>query len=209
MQSVYEAAGGSEGLLHLAEAWHSRVMADEIVSHAFSHGFHPQHDERLAAYGAEALGGPTTYSDNYGDETAVVRIHTGNGPPEEMDSRAIACFDQALQDVGPATHEQLRQVLHDYVAWATTTTMSRRIRRRRPRRPEHSAMVMGRAAGLTVLPLPSWRCAAGRALRIVWSCSPVNPHFAAIVGCDGSDQGTVDRCACTPGPVLPRWPGRR
>src|SRR6266508_3743051 len=54
MQSVYEAAGSSEGLFRLAEAWHSRVMADEIVSHAFSHGFHPQHTERLAAYWAEA-----------------------------------------------------------------------------------------------------------------------------------------------------------
>ena len=53
MKSVYEAAGGSEGLLRLAEAWHSRVMADEIVGHAFSHGFHPQHSERLAAYWAE------------------------------------------------------------------------------------------------------------------------------------------------------------
>src|SRR6266545_3240925 len=73
MQSVYEAAGSSEGLFRLAEAWHSRVMADEIVSHAFSHGFHPQHTERLAAYWAEPL----------------------------------------------------RQVLHDYFAWATTTTMSR------------------------------------------------------------------------------------
>ena len=46
MQSVYEAAGGREGLLRLAGAWHSRVMADEIVSHAFSHGFHP-HPARL------------------------------------------------------------------------------------------------------------------------------------------------------------------
>jgi hypothetical protein len=25
-------------------------MADEIVSHAFSHGYHPRHTERLAAY---------------------------------------------------------------------------------------------------------------------------------------------------------------
>jgi hemoglobin len=124
MRSVYEAAGGKEGLLHLAEAWHSRVMADEIVSHAFSHGFHPQHNERLAAYWAQALGGPTTYSDSYGDETSVVRIHSGNGPHEEMDRRAIACFDQALDDVGLTT-EPLRQVLHDYFAWATTTTMSR------------------------------------------------------------------------------------
>jgi hemoglobin len=124
MLSVYEAAGGREGLLRLAEAWHSRVMADEIVSHAFSHGFHPQHHERLAAYWAEALGGPTTYSDTYGNETSVVRIHSGNGRHEEMDRRAIACFDQALEDAGLAA-EQLRPVLHNYFAWATTTTMSR------------------------------------------------------------------------------------
>lgn len=124
MQSVYEAAGGSEGLRRLAEAWHARVLVDEIVNHAFSHGVHPQHTERLAAYWAEALGGPTAYSDNYGDETSVVRMHSGNGPHQEMDRRAIACFDRALEDVG-LTSEPLRQVLHDYFAWATTTTMAR------------------------------------------------------------------------------------
>ena len=102
---VYEAAGGTEGLLRLANAWHARVMADEVVSHAFSHGFHPEHSERLAAYWAEALGGPTTFSDCYGDETSVVRMHSGNGPHEEMDRRAIACFDQALADVGLADDE--------------------------------------------------------------------------------------------------------
>jgi hemoglobin len=125
MQTVHEAAGGDLGLLRLADAWHANVMADEVVSHAFSHGFHPEHTERLAAYWAEALGGPTTYSVAYGDETSVVRIHSGNGPHEEMDRRAIACFDQALADVGLADNEQVRQVLHDYFAWATTTTMSR------------------------------------------------------------------------------------
>lgn len=123
MQSVYAAAGGAEGLL-LAEAWHRRVMADELVSHAFSHGIHPQHTQRLAAYWVEALGGPAAYSGTYGDETSVVRVHSGNGVHEEMDRRAIACFDQALADVG-LTAEPLRQVLHDYFAWATTTTMAR------------------------------------------------------------------------------------
>jgi hemoglobin len=123
MSSVYEAAGGNEGLRRLAKAWHTRVLADEVVSHAFSHGFHPQHSQRLAAYWAEALGGPRTYTERYGDETAVVRVHSGNGLHEEMDRRAIACFDHALEDVG-LTEEPLRQVLHDYFAWATTTTMS-------------------------------------------------------------------------------------
>lgn len=124
MQSVYEAAGGSAGLLRLAAAWHARVLADEIVSHAFSHGFHPHHTERLAAYWAEALGGPASYSETCGDETSVVRMHSGNGVHDEMDRRAIACFDQALRDVGLVT-EPLRQVLHDYFAWATTTSMAR------------------------------------------------------------------------------------
>ena len=122
---MYEAVGGDEALLRLARAWHARVMADEVVSHAFSHGFHPRHSERLAAYWAEALGGPTTYSDAYGDETSVVRLHSGNGPHEEMDRRAIGCFDQALTDVGLLDIHPARAVLHDHFAWATTTTMSR------------------------------------------------------------------------------------
>ena len=125
MQTVYEAAGGLDGLHRLAHAWHTRVLEDEVVSHAFSHGYHPQHTERLAAYWAEALGGPTRYSELYGDETSVVRLHSGNGPHEEMDRRAIACFGEALVDVGLDGDDRLRQVLHDYFAWATTTTMSR------------------------------------------------------------------------------------
>ncbi len=124
MQSVFEAAGGLDGLRRLAHAWHERVMADEVVSHAFSHGFHPDHTERLAAYWAEALGGPPLYSARLGDETRVVRMHSGNGPHEDMDRRAIACFDQALTDVGLSPGGALAQVLHDYFAWATTTTMS-------------------------------------------------------------------------------------
>ena len=122
---MYEAAGGIGGLLRLAQAWHARVMADEEVSHAFSHGYRPDHSERLAAYWAEALGGPPMYSPRYGDETSVVRIHSGNGPHEEMDRRAIACFDRALEDAGLAADGRLRQVLHDYFAWATTAAMAR------------------------------------------------------------------------------------
>ena len=114
-----------DGLRRLANAWHERVMADAVVSHAFSHGFHPEHTERLAAYWAEALGGPAAFSANYGDETAVVKMHSGHGPHQEMDERAIACFDQALLDVGLTEADALQRVLHDYFAWTTATTMSR------------------------------------------------------------------------------------
>ena len=125
MPTAYDPAGADEGLLRLARAWHARVVADEVVGHAFRHGVHPEHTERLAAYWAEALGGPTTYSDVYGDETSVVRIHSGNGLHEEMDRRAIACFDQALTDVGLLDGDPVRAALHDYFAWATTASVSR------------------------------------------------------------------------------------
>lgn len=125
MQSVYTAAGGAAGLLRLAQAWHARVTGDEVVSHAFARGVRPDHGERLAAYWSEALGGPADYSGIFGNETAVVRMHSGNGPHEEMNRRAVACFDQALSDVGLTGDDRLRRVLHDYFAWATTTTMAR------------------------------------------------------------------------------------
>jgi hemoglobin len=114
-----------EGMRRLAEAWHARVMADEVVNHAFNHGFHPQHTERLAAYWAEALGGPPAYTDAFGDETQVVRMHSGNGVHTEMDERAIACFDQALADANLDADPRLRTALHDYFAWATTVSMAR------------------------------------------------------------------------------------
>jgi hemoglobin len=124
MQTLYDAAGGADAMVRLAHAWHERVLADEIVSHAFSHGFRDDHTERLAAYWSEALGGPDTFSRTMADETTVVRLHSGNGPHEEMNRRAIACFDEAMNDVG-LTEQPLRGALHDYFAWATTTTMSR------------------------------------------------------------------------------------
>jgi len=125
VQSVYEAMGGHDAVLRLAHAWHERVLADEVVSHAFGHGFHPRHTERLAAYWAEALGGPATFSGKLGSESSVLRMHSGNGPHEEMDQRAIACFDQALDDIGIARDAALWRVLHEYFAWATTVSMNR------------------------------------------------------------------------------------
>jgi hemoglobin len=125
MQSVYDAAGGHDGILRLAEAWHRRVLADEVVSHAFSHGFKGDHTPRLAAYLEEALGGPPTYTDTYGDETDVVRIHSGDGEHTDMDNRAIRCWDEALGDVGLDADAGLGRAVHDYFAWATRATMSR------------------------------------------------------------------------------------
>jgi hemoglobin len=117
--SIYEAMGGDAALLRLAHAWHARCLADPVVSHAFSHGFHPQHSERLAAYWAEALGGPAIYTSTMADETTVVRMHSGNGEHEEMDECAQQCFALALEDAALPDDPELRATLIAYFRWAT------------------------------------------------------------------------------------------
>ena len=114
--TVFDAIG-MDGLRALAAAWHARVMADEVVAHAFDGALQPDHVERLAAYWAEALGGPVSYTGVYGDETAVARMHAGHGEHTDMDERAVRCFDAALAEVGVSG--ELFGVLHDYFAWST------------------------------------------------------------------------------------------
>ena len=121
--TLFEALGGQQGVLQLAQAWHQLVLADEVVSHAFSRGFHPQHIERLASYWGEAWGGPSTYSCTGGTESAVVRMHSGNGEHDEMDLRAIRCFEMALQQLSIKDTE-LGDCLLSYFVWTTTHSMA-------------------------------------------------------------------------------------
>ena len=117
--SIYEAAGGRQAFIDLAQAWHALCLDDPIVSHAFSSGYHPQHSERLAAYWAEALGGPADYSDAMGNESGVRRMHSGNGKHAEMDERAQELFALALDDADLPSDPLLRSALQNYFRWAT------------------------------------------------------------------------------------------
>ena len=85
-----------------------------MVSHAFSHGFHPDHTARLAAYWAEALGGPADYTGTIQDQTRSCRMHSGNGPHDEMDRLALHCFVAALDDADIPDDPRLRATLADY-----------------------------------------------------------------------------------------------
>lgn len=118
-QTIYEAAGGRAAFDALAHAWHARCLADPVAAHPFEHPGHPQHLERLAAYWAEALGGPADYTASMGDHSHVLQMHAGNGEHPELDERAIACFEGALEDAGLAADPRLRRALADYFAWAT------------------------------------------------------------------------------------------
>lgn len=117
--SIYQAMGGAPAVLALADAWHRRCLADPILAHPFEGGIHPEHTRRLAAYWAEQLGGPGDYTESMGDQTEVIRVHSGNGPHEQMDGRAVASFMLALDDADIPNDPDLRYQLVAWFTWAT------------------------------------------------------------------------------------------
>jgi hemoglobin len=117
--TLFEFAGGEPAFLALAAAHHARCLADPELNHPFSHpGQHPQHVERLAAYWAEALGGPPAYSHACGDQTRVLQMHAGNGDMGDLGERFVRCFDLAADDAGLPADPAFRSALHAYMAWA-------------------------------------------------------------------------------------------
>jgi hemoglobin len=108
-QSLYARAGGFDAILALCRRWHELCLRDQLAAHPFEHGMHPHHDERLAAYMAEALGGPSLYTAGYGTESTVQQIHACNGVHLELDEACLAQFDRALADVG-ITGDTARQI---------------------------------------------------------------------------------------------------
>jgi hemoglobin len=98
--TLYAEVGGFDVLLALCVRWHELCLQHPDAAHPFERDIHAQHDERLAAYLAQALGGPPLYTAGYGDESSVQRIHACNGEHVELDEACLALFDQALTDIG-------------------------------------------------------------------------------------------------------------
>ena len=106
--SLYSELGGFDKILSLTIRWHERCLGNPDAAHPFEHELHPQHNIRLAAYLAEAFGGPKLYTAGYGDETHVQRIHACNGDHRELDEACLAEFEGALADVGITGHAATR-----------------------------------------------------------------------------------------------------
>ena len=117
--SLYEFAGGEPAFLRLAAAHHARCLADPELNHPFSHSdLDPEHVARLAAYWAEAMGGPPRFSQDCGDQTGLLQMHAGNGDMGDLGRRFVDCFVAAADDAGLPDDAEFRAALRTYMEWA-------------------------------------------------------------------------------------------
>jgi hemoglobin len=123
--TLFEFAGGESAFLALATAHHARCLADPELNHPFSHpDQHPQHVERLAAYWAEVLGGPRTYSGSCGDHSGVLLMHSGNGDMSDLGRRFVRCFELAMDDARLPDDPEFRAAMSAYMRWAVDDVLA-------------------------------------------------------------------------------------
>ena len=122
--TLFEFAGGEAAFLALARAHHKRCLADPELNHPFSHeDQHPQHIERLAAYWAEVMRGPPTYTERCGDESGVLAMHAGNGDMGDLGERFLHCFVRAMDDAGLPDDPVFRKAMRAYMRWAVDNVL--------------------------------------------------------------------------------------
>jgi hemoglobin len=123
--TLFEFAGGAPAFFALATAHHARCIEDAELNHPFSHPEqHPQHVERLAAYWAEVMGGPPSYSQSCGEQSGVLQMHSGNGDMGDLGERFLRCFDRAVGDAELPADPDFRGALHAYMRWAVDDVLS-------------------------------------------------------------------------------------
>jgi hemoglobin len=123
--SLFEHAGGAAAFVDLAVAHHRRCLADPELNHPFSHpDQHPAHVQRLAAYWAEVMGGPPTFSNECGDHSGVLAMHAGNGDMSDLGRRFTECFVLAADDAGLPADPEFRAALRAYMEWAVDQVLT-------------------------------------------------------------------------------------
>ncbi|HWG02590.1 MAG TPA: group II truncated hemoglobin [Trebonia sp.] len=117
MTSLYDDAGGLDGLQRLSVAFYDRVLADEMLAPVFAQ-FTRTHVERVAVWLAEVFGGPAEYTARRGGHQSLLRSHLGLEIRDEHRKRWLELMADAVSEVYPGRPE-LAATLMSYFDWGT------------------------------------------------------------------------------------------
>jgi hemoglobin len=76
MTSLYEYAGGHQGLRRFIDAFYSSVLADPVLQPLFGAG-RPAHVDQLTAFDSESFGGPDDFTRTMGGFARLIAVHRG------------------------------------------------------------------------------------------------------------------------------------
>jgi hemoglobin len=121
MESIYEHAGGYEGLHRFIDVFYGSVLADPVLQPLFGAG-RPDHVDHLTAFDAESFGGPDNFTRELGF-AHLIAVHRGLKITEEQRARFVQLYLAAADAAGLPGDPAFREALRSHVEFGSRVAM--------------------------------------------------------------------------------------
>lgn len=122
METLFEHAGGEEGLRRFITIFYTSVLADPLLQPLFGEG-RPTHIDHLTAFTAETFGGPDRYTREMGGFPTLMAAHRHLQITEAQRQRFVELHMQAADAAGLPNDPPFRQALREHVEFGTHVAM--------------------------------------------------------------------------------------
>jgi len=116
--TLYEWIGGIEALSRLTTRFYEHVKKDALLGPVFAHmdADHPSH---VAAFLAEVLGGPDTYSREHGGHPHMIQQHLNRHLTQEHRRQWVALLLQTADELEMPDDPEFRSAIVGYLEWGS------------------------------------------------------------------------------------------
>lgn len=121
MPSLFEFAGGHEGLHRLEQTFYDSVLRDPLLQPLFGAG-RPDHVEHLTAFTAESFGGPADFSRDLGF-AHLIAVHRSLRITEEQRARFVELYLHALDTAGLPEDPAFRDAVREHVEFGSRVAL--------------------------------------------------------------------------------------
>ncbi|WP_433433224.1 group II truncated hemoglobin [Nonomuraea sp. CA-141351] len=118
MKTLFEHAGGEEGLRAFIEIFYRSLLTDPLLQPLFGEG-RASHVDNLTAFTAETFGGPDTFSKEMGGFPLLIGAHRGLKINEDQRRRFVELYMAAADQAGLPGDEPFRAALRSHVEFGT------------------------------------------------------------------------------------------
>jgi hemoglobin len=116
-ETLYEHAGGDEGLHRLEELFYAKALADPILKQLFTERV-PSHVDHLTWFTAESFGGPPRFTQELGFDY-IIAVHRDLDISDEQRERFVAAYMESLDEAGLPDDEPFRQAVREHVEFGS------------------------------------------------------------------------------------------
>lgn len=116
--SLYQWLGGMDVLHRLTTRFYEHVKADPLLAPVFAH-MGADHPEHVAAFLAEVLGGPSSYSAQHGGHPHMIRQHLNRHLEQPQRRQWVTLLLQTADELGLPDDPEFRSALVSYLEWGS------------------------------------------------------------------------------------------